>query len=339
VIQQPTLPKQIVEILITYQNGKGPTPLDMLNPQAVFAWRILHRYFVENQGQPESELDSFFKTLVSEYDWQALSIREALLIIASVHRKVNFLSENTEILIYIGLDEFNLMCTECRCPIHKKSHVHLRHIIEQIGKHYINPPDGIKLVFCMAGIWLEPLLLISSQSGFELKSIPISLIPQKTFINSILMKEFIIEDQKIVISREWLSFPPFRKALNFWSGIPGYSVRFLQSLFSKMVERKLPIEETTQTIEIIQGRLTTEITRRLNLIPYQGLMKLVATSLTQDIVAENNEFLPDLFASTWGLAQSSGLCLIEDKNVKIPLCYLMVRDFVFQTAISHSLFQ
>jgi len=138
----PNLPQNIVEILIGYHNGHGPHDFDRKNPETALARRILHRFLLENREK--MTLYEFFSLLEQDYEWELLSVSVALLLVAKVHRLSNGLPDDTTLLIYVGLDEFNQIGSACQCnkfPT-SDSHFHLRHIVEAIGNVYIEPPSG-----------------------------------------------------------------------------------------------------------------------------------------------------------------------------------------------------
>jgi len=320
--ENPSLPKHIVELFITYHNGHNPTDFfDKKNPAAAFAWRILHRFFLENRQQ--TTLNAFFHTIENQFEWESFQIPQALSLVAKAYREAHSLSKDERILIYLGLDEFNRMGSTCNCP-RFSPHLHLRHLVEELGNVYVEPPTGTTLVFCMAGVYLQPLQAITNESGFPLKHIPISLIQEKTFLSS-LCKTFSWDEKTITINHEWFDFPSFRKALTFWTGIPGYSVKFLKELFDKMLASKKSIAESSEIIEQIQRELIEHVAGRLAELPYQGLLDLVARSIIQEPAILSQEWLShNEKYGTWDKAQKSGLCLIHNGLVKIPLCYLMV---------------
>jgi hypothetical protein len=324
----PHFPQHVVQILVTYQNGHGPQNVDRTNPEAAFAWRILHRYFLENRKA--TTLIPFLRNLEEKYDWEKLTVMDALSLVAEAHRSSQNLSNETPLLIYLGLDEFNKMCSnlcQCKKPDYSSQHVHLRHVIEAIGDFYVEPPPGISLVFCMAGVYLQPLTKISNESGFPLQLIPVSLVSEQLFLKS-LLKKWTIDGHNITVDQSWLETPSFRKAITFWSGIPGYAVNFLKRCFRAIIAEKKEINSASDIIRNIQRTLKAEISAKLGVIPYQGLLKIVATSITQTVVVADQEWLPDSPEyGTWAKAQKSGLCLIDNGLVKIPLCYLMVTFF------------
>jgi hypothetical protein len=176
----------------------------------------------------------------------------------------------------------------------------------------------------MAGVYLKPLISISLESGYPLRQIPISLVSEREFLESIL-KDWTIDEKKITIDRSWLDFPPFRHAFAFWSGIPGYCVEFLVSLLSEMARVDLKIDQCESLIEQVQTQQIKFVRQRLNAIPYEGHLNIVATAIVQTLVEEEDHFdlgIKDI--DTWGKAQQLGLCVIHNDRVKIPLCFLMV---------------
>jgi hypothetical protein len=282
----------------------------------------LYRFFLENDDKG-TDFESFLETLPS--NWEALSIETALKAVAIAFCSSEKLPENTPLLIYLGLDEFNKMESTCRnCDYTKKEHLRLRHIVNAIGGAYVRPPQGIKLAFCMAGVYFEPLISISLESGYPLRQIPISLVSEREFLRSIL-KDWTIHEKKITIDSSWLDFPPFRHALAFWSGIPGYSVEFLLNLLKEMARTNLEINLCKSLIDEIQEEQIQSVRKRLRAIPYEGLLNMVATSIAQRTVDLGHPWRSGIKnIDTWEKAQQLGLCVVHNNRVKIPLCFLMV---------------
>jgi len=96
--------KEIISILITYQNGNGPTDYDRKYPVAAFCWRMLHYYFF---GAGEPKIRQFLSNLPN--GWSQLSPNRTFQIISEDYRKMKFLDNSCQILFYVGLDEFQLL--------------------------------------------------------------------------------------------------------------------------------------------------------------------------------------------------------------------------------------
>jgi hypothetical protein len=155
--------------LVLYYNGHKPQPIkSLMTIEASFSWRLLHRLFIEGNGDGFS---AFMKKLLPGNAGR-LDLRATLEIIRSHLIIRGMLVESECLHMFIGIDEYQSI-KDVKGLQHTEDGGLLQDLLNSLGDILSAPVDGIRLYPMFAGTDLS-CMSIANSSKTEIIRVPMT---------------------------------------------------------------------------------------------------------------------------------------------------------------------
>ena len=300
------IPQSRLGVLVLYHNGHMPHPVERkMTIEASFAWRLLHRCFIEGNGDDFAQW--FTESL--PVNGRELTLRLALQVICQKYINLGKIKPSETLHLFIGVDEYQ---TIHEVGGKKKGNEELlQDLLNILGDIMAAPVAGVRIYPMFAGTDFS-VISIANSSKTESLRLPMYLLTQTDVETAI---------SSIPGGTRLLLHAPVRRHLFYLGGVPRWVTEYVLRLLKEMQNISSDEFLTVETIEFAfkttKNLYVETWGKSLNEIDF---VNLVAYAISGFKVDESARVINNM---SWSRVRDSSLCLLNiDYEVLIPYAIL-----------------
>ncbi|KAI3643840.1 hypothetical protein MP228_010004 [Amoeboaphelidium protococcarum] len=272
---------------------------------ASFAWRLLHRCFIDDNG------DGFAKWFTDSLPVNStqLTLRLALDAIRQKWINLGRIRPVDTLHLFLGVDEYQTI--HLVNGVKKGNQELLQDLLDEFGAIMANPAAGVRIYPMFAGTDLSVISIVNT-SRTEVLRMPMYLLTQSDVETAICA---------VPNGERLLLHAPVRRHLFYLGGVPRWVTQYILLLL-KEIERvpsdsNLDVETIENAFLFVKNQYVEMWGKGLG---PDNFIKLAAYALSGQQVDEE---LTDINGMSWSRVRDSSLCILSDScEVMIPYAIL-----------------
>ena len=296
------IPETRLGVLVLYHNGHMPHPVERkMLIEASFAWRLLHRCFIEGNGD---DFASWF-TESLPVNGRELTLRLSLKVIRQKCLNLGITKPNETLHLFVGVDEYQTIHEVG--GIKKGDEELLQDLLNLLGDIMFGPVAGVRIYPMFAGTDFSVISIVNSSKTESIR-MPMFLLTQSDVETAI---------SSIPNGDRLLLHAPVRRHLFYFGGVPRwvteYILRLLKDIEIIPPDDFLTIETIENAYIFIKNLYVEAWGGTLDPIDFVKLASYAISGVDVDL---NDKKIGGM---KWSRARDSSLCLVnDDYKVMIP---------------------
>ena len=301
------IPESRLGVLVLYHNGHMPHPVERkMGIEASFAWRLLHRCFIEGNG----EVFARWFTESLPKNGGKLTLRLALEVIRQKYVNLGTIEKDETLHLFLGVDEYQ---TIHEVGGKKKGNEELlQDLLNLLADIMASPVTGVRIYPMFAGTDFSVISIVNSSRTESLR-MPMYLLTQSDMETAI---------SSVHNGDRLLLHAPVRRHLFYLGGVPRwfteYVLRLLKEMENIASDDFLAVETIENVFKEVKSLYVEQWGQNLDAIDFIHLASFAISGIPVNLAEKK------IHDMKWSRVRDSSLCLLnEDRQVILP--YAIIR--------------